>query len=104
MQNTNTLKISEKNNGIVFQIKAVPNSSCSKITEINEEFIKIKLYAPPVEGKANKEIILILSKMFKVPKSSVKILHGEQGKLKTIFIDISKKEFLKILYDYPSCI
>ena len=93
MQNKFNLNISNTNTGIRFKVSVVPNSSCSKIIEINEEFIKIKLNSPPIEGKANKEVISLLSKTLKIPKSSITIINGDKNKLKTIEAQISEENF-----------
>ena len=97
MQNKFNLKFSNTNSGVRFKVSVVPNSSCSKIVEITEEFIKIKLNSPPIEGKANKEVISMLSKFLKIPKSNISIINGEKNKLKTIQAQITEEDFLKKL-------
>ena len=93
MQNHNTLQISKHKQGITFKVKVIPNSSCSKIVEITNEYIKIKLNSPPIENKANKETILLLSKTLNVPKSSIEILFGDKSKLKTFYLPITENDF-----------
>lgn len=44
--------------------------------------LKLKIAAPPVEGKANKEIILFLAKTLGLPKSAVELVHGTSGRIK----------------------
>ena len=51
-----------------------------------EKYLKIKVAAPPVEGKANKELISFLSDHFKVPKSIIRILKGETSRTKIVEI------------------
>ena len=58
MQNIDILQLNKYNDGVTFRVKVVPNSSISKIVEINEEYVKIKLNSPPVENKANKEVVV----------------------------------------------
>lgn len=81
-------------NGLVIKVKIVPNSSKNEIV-LEEEFIKIKVTAQPIENKANKALIEFLSKKFKIPKTGIEILHGETSKEKTILlstVDENKKE------------
>ena len=92
MQNLDILKITKTNTGVAFKVKVVPNSSASKIVEVNEEFIKIKLNSPPIEGKANKEVINLLSKVLDVPKTSLELLSGDKNKLKTIGAPITEEQ------------
>ena len=80
------LNIKEEKNGISIKITVVPNSSQSLIVGVFEDGLKIKLNSPPIEGKANKEVIGLISKLINVPKTSIKILKGEKNKAKTLLI------------------
>ena len=62
--------IKDTENGLVVQIRIVPNSSKNEII-LEEEFVKVKITAQPVENKANKALVVFLSKQFKVPKTSI---------------------------------
>ena len=88
--------IKETNDGLIVNIKISPNSKKNEI--INEgEFSKVKITAQPIDGKANKALIEYLSKNFKIPKTSIKILKGETSKEKTILLctqDSDKKDLL----------
>lgn len=95
MQNLDVLKITKTNNGVAFKVKVVPNSSASKIVEVNEEFVKIKLNSPPIEGRANKEVINLLSKVLDIPKTSIELLNGDKNKLKTIGVPITEEHLRK---------
>ena len=77
--------IKEIEDGIIIKIKIVPNSSKNDII-LEEEFIKIKVTAQPIENKANKALVEFLSKRFKVPKTSIEILKGDTSKEKTLLI------------------
>lgn len=76
----------ELQDAIIIQVKVIPASSRSMIAGILDGALKIKLNSPPVEGKANKECIVFLSKLLKVQKSSIQIIKGDTNKLKTISI------------------
>jgi len=67
-------------------IRVIPNSKHQEIIEDNENFFKIKIKAPAKEGKANKELIEVLAKKYKVGKSRVEILKGISGKDKLVRI------------------
>ena len=81
---------------VILNVKAQPNSSKNKIAGIYKEAIKINIKAPAVEGAANKELIKFLSKTFKVPKSSIEI-KGETSKQKKVILPLNEKvkEFLE---------
>jgi uncharacterized protein (TIGR00251 family) len=89
--------IKETNDGLVVNIKISPNSKKNEI--INEgEFSKVKITAQPIDGKANKALIEYLSKNFKIPKTSIKILKGETSKEKTILFYTQDEEKKSLLY------
>ena len=83
--------IKETENGLVIKLKIVPNSSKNDII-LEDEFIKIKVTAQPIENKANKALIEFLSKRFKIPKTSIEILKGDTSKEKTVLLKTNDKE------------
>ena len=86
--------IREVSEGLIVRVKIVPNSSKNDII-LEEEFIKVKVTAQPIENKANKALIEFLSKSFKLPKTGIEIIKGETSKEKTILLrtfDDKKKE------------
>ena len=83
--------IKETTQGLLVNIKIVPNSSKNEIV-IEDSFIKVKISAQPIENKANKALIEFLSKKFKIPKTCIKILKGELSREKTILFETSDKE------------
>ena len=55
-----------------------------------EEALKIKLQAPPVDGKANDMLIRFMSDVLDVPKSAVNIVRGQTSKKKLLEIRSSE--------------
>lgn len=55
----------------------------------NKDLPELRIYvkAAPVDGKANKEVIKVLSEVLKVPKTRIRIVRGETSNIKTIEID-----------------
>lgn len=83
--------IKETSDGLLIRIKIVPNSSKNDLI-IEDEFIKVKVTAQPIENKANKALIEFLSKKFKVPKTSIEIVKGDTSKEKTLLFSINDEE------------
>lgn len=80
------IDIKTLNDVIIFTIKVIPGASKSMFCALDEGILKLKLNSPPIDGKANRECVLLLSKALKVPKSSIKIVAGEKSKIKKIQI------------------
>lgn len=82
--------------GLVLRIKIAPNSSKNDFIWEND-ILKIKITAQPIENKANKALIEFLAKKLKIAKSNISILKGELNKEKTLLIKLlDEKDFLSI--------
>lgn len=68
-------------------VKVVPKSSIQRVEENLLGELKVKLKSPPIQGRANQELIEILAKYYKVSKSQIEIIQGEKSKNKIININ-----------------
>jgi uncharacterized protein (TIGR00251 family) len=69
---------------LTIKIKVEPRSSKSGVVGPYGDALKVKLTSPPVEGKANKELIEVLAKAFGVAKKDVEIISGQSSKNKIV--------------------
>lgn len=71
-------------------LKVTPGARKNEILGWEEDYpqigrvLRVKIAAPPVEGKANKEIVSFMAKTLGIPKSAVELLHGSTGRIKLI--------------------
>ncbi|KST62984.1 DUF167 domain-containing protein [Mastigocoleus testarum] len=70
------------------RVKAKLNSKQQKIIEELDGSLTVHLKSPPVDGKANQELIKILAKKFNIPKSNVTIKSGASSRHKLIEIHV----------------
>jgi uncharacterized protein (TIGR00251 family) len=70
----------------LIQIKVKPNSRTSLLEQKPDGTWLAQLKSPPVDGKANKELIALVAKHFKCPKSEVSIKSGASTRLKLVQI------------------
>lgn len=80
------LRIRETENGVVLEVRVLPRSSRCELAGIQDGALKVKITAPPVEGKANEECIRFLSGLLKVRKSDIEIIGGGKSRNKTLCI------------------
>jgi uncharacterized protein (TIGR00251 family) len=71
---------------IILKVYLQPKSSKNEIVGPYRDGIKVRIAAPPVEGKANEALIRFLAKEFKISASSVEILKGHHSREKMIRI------------------
>ncbi|HAX75382.1 MAG TPA: hypothetical protein DCY88_06025 [Cyanobacteria bacterium UBA11372] len=69
------------------QVKVKPNSKRQSIEEQPDGSLTVHLKSPPVDGKANEELIALLAERFKVSKSKISIKSGLASKTKLVEID-----------------
>ena len=73
--------------GAALAVRITPRSRKNEIVEIlNDGTVKIRLTAPPVEGKANDALIAFLSDVIGVPRSQIDIIAGATGREKLVSI------------------
>lgn len=85
-----------KGNDLILYVKIQPKASKDELLETisNEtqaDQLKIRITAPPVDGKANKHLIAFLSKSFGIARSQISLLSGETGRNKKLLIKNPKQ-------------
>jgi len=70
--------------GCILTIKATPRASKSEIAGADPAWLRVRLQAPPVDGKANAALSQLFAKTFGIPKRSVEILTGDTARLKRV--------------------
>jgi uncharacterized protein (TIGR00251 family) len=68
-----------------------PRASQAGIVGIHGDKLKVKITAPPVDGKANADVCKLFSKVFGVAKSQVIIISGHTSRNKSLCIKSPKK-------------
>ncbi|MFA6132125.1 MAG: DUF167 domain-containing protein [Patescibacteria group bacterium] len=70
---------------MILTVHASPNAKKTEIVGwLDDNTVKIKIAAPPREGKANEELIRFLAEYYKKPKTAIKIVRGATTKIKQI--------------------
>ncbi|TGL16261.1 DUF167 domain-containing protein [Leptospira meyeri] len=67
-------------------IKVKPNNKQPGLEFLSKTDCIARLKSPPVDGKANEELIEVLSKHFHIPKKNISILSGFSSKSKLVSI------------------
>ena len=63
-----------------------PNARRNEVVSFEDGALRVKVAAPPVKGKANKELIEFLSETLGIGKSNIAIERGETSKQKLVAI------------------
>ena len=90
------LEVTEKDNAVTFKARVQPRASRSELAGIYADAVKVRLAAPPVDGKANAECRKFFAALFNLSPSAVEIISGEASRDKLIRIyGISRDQFLR---------
>jgi uncharacterized protein (TIGR00251 family) len=80
------------------RVKVLPRSTTNQIISQEDGLFKVKLTAPPVEGKANKALIELLAKRLRIGKGKIEIISGKRSKLKSVRISgLTLEEITQLL-------
>ncbi len=80
------MPLKEEKNGVLLKIKVQPKASHNQIVGIMEDALKIRLTAPPVDGKANLACLKFLAETLGVSRQQVELVSGQTGRQKLIRI------------------
>jgi len=67
---------------MLIKVKAFPNSKKEEIIKKSENSFEIKTKEKPLMGRANREIVKILSSYFKIPESKIRLIKGAKQRNK----------------------
>ena len=63
------------------KVKLLPRSSMNRVLGREGDHFKVKVTAPPVEGKANAALVTLLSKKLGIPKGHIEIVSGKSARM-----------------------
>jgi len=72
--------------GVVLTLRVVPRAAKNEVSGEMAGALKIRLQAPPVEGKANRALIDFLADALDIPRNAIGIVSGETGRIKRVVI------------------
>lgn len=73
----------------VIQVKVKPSARASTFAQADDGSWLAQLKSPPVDGKANEELVALIAAHFGCRKSAVTIKSGASGRMKLVKIDVA---------------
>ena len=94
------LQVQELSNGVRLSINVKPRSRDTKLLVEPDGTITLHVVAPPVEGKANREVVRWLVKRLGKRSSEIRIVAGLRSNTKIIEItNMNKAELSRIIVE-----
>ncbi|KTC81850.1 DUF167 domain-containing protein [Legionella cincinnatiensis] len=71
---------------LILHLYVQPGAKKTEIVGIHEGELKIRLNTPPIEGRANKELLKYVAQILKVPLSQVVLKRGDKSRHKVLLV------------------
>lgn len=79
--------IDQVKEGVRLKVHIQPQATKSEVVGPHNGALKIRIQAPPVDGKANQTLIEFLAKKLGIPKRQIHLIHGDTSRQKTLLIE-----------------
>ena len=87
-----------KEAAVTLKVRLQPRASRDGIDGLHGDALKVRVTAPPVEGRANKAVKKLLAEKFGLSPSQIEIIAGERSREKLLRISgISKADMERVL-------
>ena len=84
--------------GVVLNIRVVPRASKTAVQGVLGDALKIRLQAPPVDGKANAALVKFLADTLGIARSRITLLSGETGRVKRVLVRSMDEDGIRRLW------
>lgn len=95
------IEITERDGAIVFAVRVTPRASRDAIEGEHQGALKVRLTAPPIEGRANEALRRLLAARLNAPISAVRIVSGEKSRNKRVAVRGISRAQLVALSEAP---
>lgn len=68
------------------QVQVVPNASRTAVTGLHDGALRVRLMAPPIEGRANAALLAWLARSLGLPRRAVQLLGGDTSRRKRVHL------------------
>ncbi|EDR26129.1 hypothetical protein, conserved [Entamoeba dispar SAW760] len=83
---------------VIIEIEIKPNAKTSELQGVEDGILKVAIDAPPIDGKANTEVIAFMASTFGIKKSNVSLIKGQTSHHKTLqFENWTREKVLQII-------
>jgi len=74
----------EKTGAVIVDIHVIPNAARTLAAGLHDGALRVRLHAPPVDGKANNALVQWLAQELGVPRAQVELIRGQTSKRKQL--------------------
>lgn len=86
---------------VILSLHVQPGARQTEIVGLHGDALKVRLAAPPVDGKANAALCAYLAGMLQIPKNRIELLSGASSRSKRVLaLGVSVQALMQRLADY----
>lgn len=94
------LRVTTQGEFACIQVHLQPRASRSEVVGVVEQGLKVRLTAPPVDDRANRQLVDFLAESLDLPRRDVVLLHGQKSRSKTIgFKGIAPQDLVRRIHN-----
>lgn len=82
---------------MILFVSITPKSSKNELTEWKKDLLRVRIAAPPVDGKANHALLVFLADIFGLAPSTMTITKGQTNKKKLIHVPMDQKNAMELI-------
>jgi uncharacterized protein (TIGR00251 family) len=84
--------LSDGKEGTILILRIIPGAKKDQVEGLHGDALKLRITAPPVDGKANKQLLKFLAKALGLRSRDLEIIGGAKGRNKRIHIHAIRPE------------
>ena len=88
-EDASNLDLQVRGDAVRLRVRVVPRASRTGVAGVHDGALRVRLAAPPANGKANAALVRFLSRALGVPRTGVRIVGGAAGRSKVLEVDAS---------------
>jgi uncharacterized protein (TIGR00251 family) len=81
--------LSPRGDGVLLQLSVMPNAKRTEVDGLHDGALRLRLAAPPIDGRANEALVAWLAKSLGLRRRDVEVLRGESSRRKQVAIAIT---------------
>ena len=80
--------LSARGDGVLLQVSVMPNARRTQVDGLHDGALRVRLAAPPIEGRANAALVAWLARSLGVPRRDVELLRGDTSRRKQVALAV----------------
>ncbi|MBU2551751.1 MAG: YggU family protein [Proteobacteria bacterium] len=86
--------------GLRFKVHLTPRSATEGLTGLHGDALKVKVKAPPVDGRANEALVKFLTRTFGLRSGAIEVVSGHSSRNKMVRVEgLTREAFMSRLAD-----